>query len=124
MACATALRRHQPNKGERGVCRITEEDVRWLGFDWHDRELYASDYFGELYEFAKQLVLEGKAYVDDLSQDEIREYRGTLTQPGKESPYRDRPVKRTLNLLERMKAGEFSDGAHVLRAKIDMASPN
>ncbi|MYE55260.1 MAG: glutamine--tRNA ligase/YqeY domain fusion protein [Chloroflexi bacterium] len=101
-----------------------KEDVRWLGFDWHDRELYASDYFGELYEFAKKLVLEGKAYVDDLSQNEIREYRGTLTQPGKESPYRDRSAEENLDLLERMKAGEFSDGAHVLRAKIDMASPN
>ena len=88
------------------------------------RELYASDYFGELYELAKQLVLEGKAYVDSLSQDEIREYRGTLTEPGKESPYRNRSVEENLDLLARMKAGEFPDGAHVLRAKIDMASPN
>ena len=113
-----------PTKENVEYVESQKEDVRWLGFDWHDRELYASDYFGELYEFAKQLVIEGKAYVDDLSQDEIREYRGTLTQPGKESPYRDRSVEDNLDLLERMKAGEFSDGAHVLRAKIDMASPN
>ena len=101
-----------------------KRDVRWLGFDWNDRELYASDYFAELYEFAKQLVLAGKAYVDSLSQAEIREHRGTLTQPGKESPYRNRSVEENLDLLERMKAGEFADGEHVLRAKIDMASPN
>ena len=101
-----------------------KRDVRWLGFDWNDRELYASDYFAELYELAKQLVLAGKAYVDSLSQAEIREYRGTLTQPGKESPYRNRSVEENLDLLERMKAGEFVDGEHVLRAKIDMASPN
>ena len=113
-----------PTKESVEYVESQKEDVRWLGFDWHDRELYASDYFGELYEFAKQLVLEGKAYVDDLSQDEIREYRGTLTQPGKESPYRNRSAEENLDLLECMKAGEFSDGAHVLRAKIDMASPN
>ena len=113
-----------PTKESVEYVESQKEDVRWLGFDWHDRELYASDYFGELYEFAKQLVLEGKAYVDDLSQDEIREYRGTLTQPGRESPYRDRSAEENLDLLERMKAGEFSDGARVLRAKIDMASPN
>ena len=113
-----------PTKESVEYVESQKEDVRWLGFDWHDRELYASDYFGELYEFAKQLVLEGKAYVDDLSQDEIREYRGTLTQPGRESPYRDRSAEENIDLLERMKAGEFSDGARVLRAKIDMASPN
>ena len=113
-----------PTKESVEYVESQKEDVRWLGFDWHDRELYASDYFGELYEFAKQLVLEGKAYVDDLSQEEIREYRGTLTQPGKESPYRDRSAEDNLDLLERMKAGEFPDGSHVLRAKIDMASPN
>ena len=101
-----------------------KRDVRWLGFDWHNRELYASDYFAELYELAKRLVLEGKAYVDSLSQAEIREHRGTLTHPGKESPYRNRSVEENLALLERMKAGEFADGEHVLRAKIDMASPN
>ena len=113
-----------PTKESVEYVESQKEDVRWLGFDWHDRELYASDYFGELYEFAKQLVLEGKAYVDDLSQEEIREYRGTLTEPGRESPYRNRSAEESLELLERMKAGEFPDGARVLRAKIDVASPN
>ena len=113
-----------PTKESVEYVESQKEDVRWLGFDWNDRELYASDYFGELYEFAKQLVLEGRAYVDDLSQDEIREYRGTLTRPGKESPCRNRSAEENLDLLERMKAGEFPDGSHVLRAKIDMASPN
>ncbi|MXY46647.1 MAG: glutamine--tRNA ligase/YqeY domain fusion protein [Chloroflexi bacterium] len=113
-----------PTKESVEYVESQKEDVRWLGFDWHDRELYASDYFDELYEFAKQLVLDGKAYVDSLSQDEIREYRGTLTQPGRESPYRERSVEENIDLLERMKDGEFPDGAHVLRAKIDMASPN
>jgi len=101
-----------------------KEDVRWLGFDWEDRLFYASDYFEQLYEFAVQLVRAGKAYVCDLSADEIRETRGTLTQPGKESPYRDRPVEENLELFTRMRAGEFPDGSRVLRAKIDMASPN
>ena len=113
-----------PTKESVEYVESQKEDVRWLGFDWHDRELYASDYFDELYEFAKQLVLDGKAYVDSLSQGEIREYRGTLTEPGRESPYRERSVEENIDLLERMKDGEFSDGAHVLRAKIDMASPN
>ena len=113
-----------PTKESVEYVESQKEDVRWLGFDWHDRELFASDYFGELYEFAKQLVLEGKAYVDDLSQEEIREYRGTLTRPGKESPFRNRSSEENLDLLERMKTGEFPDGSHVLRAKIDMASPN
>ncbi len=113
-----------PTKENIEYVESQKEDVRWLGFNWHDRELYASDYFGALYEFAKQLVLEGKAYVDSLSQDEIREYRGTLTQPGKESPYRSRSAEENLDLLERMKGGEFPDGSHVLRAKIDMSSPN
>jgi len=101
-----------------------KEDIHWLGFDWEDREFYASDYFDQLYEFAVKLVKKGKAYVDDLSADEIREYRGTLTQPGKESPHRNRTVEENLELLERMRKGEFPDGARVLRAKIDMASPN
>ena len=101
-----------------------KEDVRWLGFDWEDRLFYASDYFEQLYGFAVQLVEAGKAYVCDLSADEIRETRGTLTQPGKESPYRDRPVEENLELFTRMRAGEFPDGSRVLRAKIDMASPN
>ena len=113
-----------PTKESVEYVESQKEDVRWLGFDWHDRELFASDYFGELYEFAKQLVLEGKAYVDDLSQEEIREYRGTLTRPGKESPFRNRSSEENLDLLERMKTGEFPDGSHVLRAKVDMASPN
>jgi glutaminyl-tRNA synthetase len=99
-------------------------DVRWLGFDWEDRLFYASDYFEQLYQFAVQLVRAGKAYVCSLSADEIREQRGTLTEPGKESPYRDRSIEENLDLFARMRAGEFEDGAHVLRAKIDMTSPN
>jgi glutaminyl-tRNA synthetase len=101
-----------------------KEDVRWLGFDWGEREYYASDYFEQLYEYALQLVQEGKAYVDDLSADEIREYRGTLTKPGRESPFRNRSVAENMDLFKRMHAGEFEDGSRVLRAKIDMASPN
>ncbi len=101
-----------------------KEDIRWLGFDWEDREFYASDYFDQLYQWAEQLILQGDAYVDDLSPDEIREYRGTLTEPGKNSPYRDRAVEESLDLFRRMKAGEFPDGTRVLRAKIDMASGN
>ena len=99
-------------------------DVRWLGFDWQDRLFYASDYFEQLYQFAVRLIQTGKAYVCSLSPDEIREQRGTLTEPGKESPYRERSVEESLDLFARMRAGEFEDGAHVLRAKIDMASPN
>src|SRR5437660_6931876 len=98
-------------------------DVKWLGFQW-DGLFYASDYFGQLYEWAVQLIKAGKAYVDDLSADEIRQYRGTLTEPGKNSPYRDRTVEENLELFERMRAGDFPDGSRVLRAKIDMASPN
>ena len=100
-----------------------KEDVRWLGFEW-SAELYASDYFERLYQFAVELIKAGKAYVDSLSPDEIRKYRGTLTEPGKNSPYRDRSVEENLDLFARMRAGEFPDGGHVLRAKIDMASPN
>jgi glutaminyl-tRNA synthetase len=99
-------------------------DVHWLGFDWENRLFYASDYFEQLYQFAVRLIKGGKAYVDSLSADEIREYRGTLTEPGKESPYRNRSVEENLSLFTRMRAGEFDDGTHVLRAKIDMASPN
>jgi glutaminyl-tRNA synthetase len=99
-------------------------DVHWLGFDWEDRLFYASDYFEQLYQFAVQLIKAGKAYVCSLSADEIREQRGTLTEPGKESPYRNRSIEENLDLFARMRAGEFEDGAHVLRAKIDMASPN
>ncbi len=101
-----------------------EEDVRWLGFDWDGRMFYASDYFELLYQYAEQLIRDGKAYVDSLTADEIREYRGTLTEPGRNSPYRERAVDESLDLLRRMRRGEFPDGAHVLRAKIDMASPN
>jgi len=100
------------------------EDVRWLGFSWEKRLFYASDYFEQLYEFALQLIRKGLAYVCDLSAEEIREYRGTLTKPGKESPYRNRSVEENLDLFERMRKGEFPNGAKVLRAKIDMASPN
>jgi glutaminyl-tRNA synthetase len=99
-------------------------DVHWLGFDWENRLFYASDYFEQLYQFAIQLIKDGKAYVDSLSADEIRRLRGTLTEPGKESPYRNRSVDENLDLFARMRAGEFADGTHVLRAKIDMSSPN
>ena len=100
------------------------EDVRWLGFDWGKNLFYASDYFDRLYDYAALLIKKGKAYVDSLSADEIRQYRGTLTESGKESPYRNRSIEESLDLFTRMRAGEFEDGAHVLRAKIDMASPN
>src|SRR5690242_13037026 len=113
-----------PSKEETEYVDSIIEDVRWLGGDWEDRLFYASDYFGQLYEWAIKLIKAGKAYVDDLTADQIREYRGTLTQPGKDSPYRNRPVEENLNLFERMKAGEFPDGSRVLRAKIDMSSPN
>ena len=99
-------------------------DIKWLGFDWDDRELYASDYFEQLYDFATQLIKDGKAYVDSLSAEEIRKYRGTLTEPGRDSPHRARSVEENLGLFERMRAGEFENGTYVLRAKIDMASPN
>ncbi|MBI3781488.1 MAG: glutamine--tRNA ligase/YqeY domain fusion protein [candidate division NC10 bacterium] len=101
-----------------------QQDIRWLGFDWEDRLCYASDYFGQLYEYAVMLISKGKAYVCDLSADEIRDYRGTLTEPGKESPYRNRTVDENLDLFARMRAGEFPDGSRTLRAKIDMASGN
>ncbi|MBN1145733.1 MAG: glutamine--tRNA ligase/YqeY domain fusion protein [Anaerolineales bacterium] len=101
-----------------------KEDIRWLGFDWEEREFYASDYFEQLYQWAVKLIQKGKAYVDDLSAEEMRAYRGTLTEPGRDSPYRDRTIEENLDLFERMRAGEFPDGARVLRAKIDMASGN
>jgi len=100
------------------------QDVKWLGFDWKGRLYYASDYYEQLYQYAVQLIKKGKAYVCSLSADEIREYRGTLTKPGKESPYRIRSVEENLDLFQHMRAGEFEEGAHVLRAKIDMTSPN
>src|SRR5918992_4440024 len=112
-----------PTKEDVEYVEAIEDDVRWLGFDWAGI-FFASDYFERLYELAEQLVRDGKAYVDSLSADEIREYRGTLTEPGRNSPYRDRPVEENLDLFRRMRAGEFPDGTHVLRAKIDMASPN
>ena len=113
-----------PTKEETEYVDSIREDVRWLGGVWDDREFYASDYFEKLYEYAEQLITMGKAYVEDLSAEEIREYRGTLTQPGKESPWRNRSVEENLDLFRRMRAGEFADGEKVLRAKIDMASPN
>jgi glutaminyl-tRNA synthetase len=113
-----------PTKEETEYVESIQEDVRWLGFDWDDRLFYASDYFDQLYEYAVQLIKKGVAYVDDLSTEEIRAYRGTLTEPGKNSPYRDRSVEQNLDLFERMKAGEFPDGSRTLRAKIDMTSPN
>ncbi len=113
-----------PEKEEDIYVKSIIEDIKWLGFDWGDRLYYASDYFEQLYEYAVQLIKKGKAYVDSLSAEEISEYRGTPTTPGKESPYRNRTVEENLDLFERMRAGEFKDGEHVLRAKIDMASPN
>jgi glutaminyl-tRNA synthetase len=113
-----------PTKEEDEYVRSIQEDVRWLGFDWEDRIFYASDYFDQLYAWAEELVLAGKAFVDDQTADEIRATRGTLTEPGKESPFRNRSVEENLDLLRRMRAGEFADGERVLRAKIDMASGN
>jgi glutaminyl-tRNA synthetase len=113
-----------PAKEEVEYVESIKQDVRWLGFDWENREYYASDYFEQLFEYAVQLIKAGKAYVDSLTAEEIREYRGTLTQPGKDSPYRERSIEDNLDLFERMRAGEYKDGEHVLRAKIDMASPN
>lgn len=113
-----------PETEELAYVESIKEDVRWLGFDWGDREYYASDYFEKLYEFAVDLIKKGKAYVCDLSAEEISEYRGTLTKPGKESPYRNRSVEENLDLFRRMKEGEFPDGSKTLRAKIDMSHPN
>ena len=113
-----------PTKEDVEYVDSIKEDVRWLGFRWAEEPRYASDYFETLYSYAVHLIEQGSAYVDSLSADEIRAYRGTLTEAGRESPYRDRPVEESLDLFARMRAGEFEDGAHVLRAKIDMASPN
>ncbi len=113
-----------PGKESEEYVNAIESDVRWLGFDWEDRLTHASDYFGQIYDAAVKLVRSGSAYVDSLSADEIREYRGTLTSPGKNSPYRDRSIEENLDLLARMRSGEFADGELVLRAKIDMGSPN
>ncbi|HSH05081.1 MAG TPA: glutamine--tRNA ligase/YqeY domain fusion protein [Anaerolineae bacterium] len=113
-----------PSKEDVEYVESIQADVRWLGFDWDDRLFYASDYFEQLYQYAVQLIKTGHAFVCDLTQEEMREYRGTLTEPGKNSPYRDRSVEENLDLFERMRAGEFPTGARVLRAKIDMSSPN
>jgi len=113
-----------PSKEESEYVHSIIEDVRWLGFDWADRQYYTSDYFETLYEYAVQLIKDGKAFVCDLTADEIREHRGTLTEPGKESPFRNRPVEENIELFERMKNGEFEDGSKTLRAKIDMTSGN
>jgi glutaminyl-tRNA synthetase len=113
-----------PVKEEDEYVNSIIEDVRWLGFDWGEKVLYASDYFEQMYEYAVQLIKKGKAYVDDLSSDEIREYRGTLKEPGKESPYRNRSIEENLDLFDKMRCGDFPDGSRVLRAKIDMKSGN
>ncbi len=113
-----------PHKENVEFVESIQADVRWLGYDWEDRLFYASDYFQQLYDFAVELIEAGKAYVCDLDAEQMREYRGTLKEPGRESPYRNRPVEENLDLFARMKAGEFADGERVLRAKIDMASPN
>jgi glutaminyl-tRNA synthetase len=113
-----------PSKEEQEYVDSIEQDVRWLGFDWENRLYYASDYFDQLHEYAVQLIKKGKAYVCDLNADQVRELRGTLTEPGKDSPYRNRSVEENLDLFERMRKGEFPDGSRTLRAKVDMASPN
>jgi glutaminyl-tRNA synthetase len=113
-----------PAKEDTEYVDAIQQDVRWLGFDWDERMYYASDYFEQMYAFAEQLIRDGHAYVDSLTADEIREYRGTLTEPGRNSPNRTRPAAESLDLFRRMRAAEFADGAHVLRARIDMASPN
>jgi glutaminyl-tRNA synthetase len=113
-----------PTKENTEYVEAIQDDVRWLGYDWQDKLFYASDYFEQLYQYAIELIKKGKAYVDSLTADEIRQYRGTLREAGKDSPYRVRSTEDNLDLFSRMRAGEFVDGAHVLRAKIDMASPN
>jgi glutaminyl-tRNA synthetase len=123
-ACNLRFDDTNPTKEEVEYVDAIQEDVRWLGFSWKDRLYFASDYFEKLYEYAVQLIQMGKAYVDGLTAEKIREYRGTLTEPGKESPYRNRPIEENVELFKRMRTGEFEDGAYVLRAKIDMASPN
>src|SRR5438105_1000039 len=113
-----------PCKEETEYVESIVEDVRWLGGDWDDRLFYASDYFDQLYEWAVKLIKAGKAYVCDLTAEQLSEYRGTFTQPGKESPWRNRSIEENLDLFERMRAGEFPDGSRTLRAKVDMSSPN
>ena len=123
-ACNLRFDDTNPSKEEVEFVRSIQEDVLWLGFDWGENLFYASDYFGQLFDYAIRLIEKGKAYVCDLTSDEVREYRGNLTEPGKESLYRDRSIEENLDLFRRMRAGEFEEGAHTLRAKIDMASPN
>ena len=113
-----------PTKEETEYVDSIIEDIKWLGFNWDDRLYYASDYFDTLYEYAVKLIKKGKAYIDSSTPDEIKELRGTAIEPGKESPYRNRTIEENLSLFERMKSGEFEEGAHVLRAKINMSSPN
>ncbi|MCX8062481.1 MAG: glutamate--tRNA ligase family protein, partial [Anaerolineales bacterium] len=113
-----------PEKEDIEYIESIKEDVRWLGYDWGDRLFHASDYFEQLYEYAIELIKKGKAYVDDLTAEELRQTRGTLTEPGIESPYRNRSVEENLDLFQRMRAGEFPEGSRTLRAKIDMKSPN
>ena len=113
-----------PEKEDNEYINSIQQDVKWLGFDWGENMFFASSYFEQLYQFAEELIRKGKAYVDDSSAEEIRAARGTLTEPGKESPYRNRSVEENLDLFRRMRAGEFEDGSRVLRAKIDMAHPN
>ena len=111
-----------PTKEDIEYTKAFEKDLKWLGLDWGDHKYFSSDYFDKLYEYALMLIQKSKAYVCDLNQDEIRNYRGTLTQPGRESPYRDRPIEENVQLFEGMKAGRFEEGSRVLRAKIDMTS--
>jgi glutaminyl-tRNA synthetase len=122
--CNLRLDDTNPETEEQEYVEAIQQGVRWLGFDWGENFFHASDYFERLYDFAVELIRMGKAYVDSLNEDEIREYRGTVTEPGRNSPYRDRTVEENLDLFRRMRAGEFPDGAHVLRGRIDMASPN
>ncbi len=123
-ACSLRFDDTNPEKEEQEYVDAIIADIRWLGYDWGERLYFASDYFERMYDYAVQLIEAGKAYVDDLGEEEIREHRGTVTEPGRNSPYRERSVEENLDLFARMRAGEFPDGAHVLRAKIDMASPN
>ncbi|HEY6084785.1 MAG TPA: glutamate--tRNA ligase family protein, partial [Nitrospira sp.] len=113
-----------PSTEDQEYVRSIQDDVHWLGFDWGRNMFFASDYFDQLFDFAERLIRKGKAYVDSLTAEEMRSYRGTLTEPGKDSPYRTRSLDENLDLFRRMRKGEFTDGTHVLRAKIDMASPN
>jgi len=123
-ACNLRMDDTNPTKEDIEYVESIEADVAWLGFHWAGEVLYAADYFQQMYDYAEQLIRAGKAYVDDLTADQIREYRGTLTEPGRDSPYRNRSIEENLDLFRRMKAGEFPDGSRVLRARIDMASPN